>query len=107
MHKIVVKFFGGDSIGEIFYQMPEKKLVIKAFLPKYQHELDGTVRVICQKHLTLTAGVTENEQGHVTNKTIIHSVQPGTPEYLIAIADELSRSVNKIQGRRVRGYLVE
>jgi len=107
MHKIVVKFLGGDNIGEIFYQAPENKLVIKAFLPEYQSELDDTVRTICQKQLTMITGITETGPGQETHKTIAHSVLPGTPEYLAAIADALTRSVNKIRGRRVRGYLME
>jgi hypothetical protein len=104
--KIIVKQLGGGEIG-VISQNPGGLLIIQAYLPTLQAELEATVRTVSQQPLTYIAGATEIVGGQTVQKTIQKLAKPGDAEYLPALADALSKTKIRISGKRVRGYVVQ
>jgi hypothetical protein len=103
--KVFIKQFGGKVVGDVAYDT-EGALVVSAYAPYLQAELEAIVGQIAQRLLTAVTGMQIEQNGQITHKTIARLVNPGEPRYLLALADALTHARVTIANKRIRAYVV-
>ena len=104
--KLILKQFGGPEIASV-YQSPDGKYSIEVLAAGLQAEIYELVGQMSQKSFLLTGGFARKQDQAIVNITTSREVAPGDPDYLSALADALSDPTCKVQGKRVRAYLVK
>jgi hypothetical protein len=104
-NKLILKLYGGPEIAAVT-QAQDGKLQVQVFSPELDAHIHQLVRQESQKPLQLMGGSGTTKNGEKTYVTTSRKVQPGAPDYLRALADAITRSSEKIQGKKVRAYVI-
>jgi hypothetical protein len=104
-HKLILKLYSGPEIAAVT-QAQDGKLQVQVFSPELEAHINHLVKKESQKPLQLMGGSATAKDNQKIYVTMSRMVEPGNPDYLRALADAITKSGEKIQGKRVRAYVM-
>lgn len=104
MSKIILKQFGTGTIGEITQE--GGSLQVMAYNMEFQGDLEALLAQFPAESLEYIHDGSSARGGEIIHKTVASTITIDDPNYLKALADQITRSKPKIAGKRVRAYVM-